>query len=759
MLAEAGFNPKELFYATVLSFRPAGSKLETVWTTEKKEANKWDIPVSPHKGAYLHPRAAQSLVTFEAHLRNLQPRLIIALGNFPLWVLTGNASVAKWRGSLESTEFGCSAKVIATYSPEMIRKVWSWRWIAVRDLQRAVTESLSTQPPPEMGLVLCDNFREAKKQLTVVIGALDVAVRGVPIASDIETISRHIACIGFAWGPLNGFCVPFMGADNSHIFSLDEEAEIVGMTQKILLHPSALIIGQNWSYDAQHIARSWGFLPRADFDTMLMQHVCFPGTPKDLAFLASLYCDNYVYWKDELTDYRTLPKDLEQFWRYNAKDCCYTLQIFLALKGVVERLGLVEQSGFLHRLNRHVIKMMIRGVSIDKKEKGALVMQLQPELEARKETISQLIGRELNISSPKQMKEFFYEEMQMKVVRSRSTFQPTTDDSALKLFGQREPILKPLTDLIAESRSIGVFLSTFVMMPLDTDGRMRCNFNVGGTETFRFSSSKNPFGSGGNLQNIPKGSEDSELDPTAFRFPNLRKMFKPDYGYELFDVDLAGADAQIVAWEADDADLKAKFRSGEKIHALNAKDIYGGLAGSDGKKAPYYKMAKMGCHLTNYGGGPRTLSISCGMTIHEAEAFQKKWFQMHPGIKEWHERILNELMTRRCIYNKFGFRRFYFDRIEGLLPEALAWIPQSTVALIINQALCRIAESGSSAELLLQVHDSLVGQYPKNERFLTLPVLRECLAVPVPYDDPLTIGTSLDLSIRSWGELTAQRWE
>ncbi|HNA84888.1 MAG TPA: hypothetical protein PLB04_04945, partial [Nitrospira sp.] len=62
-------------------------------------------------------------------------------------------------------------------------------------------------------------------------------------------------------------------------------------------------------------------------------------------------------------------------------------------------------------------------------------------------------------------------------------------------------------ELIDKKRSLGVFLSTFCLMALDSDGRMRCSFNVCGTETMRFSSSENAFGNGGNLQNIPKGDE------------------------------------------------------------------------------------------------------------------------------------------------------------------------------------------------------------------------------------------------------------
>jgi len=350
--------------------------------------------------------------------------------------------------------------------------------------------------------------------------------------------------------------------------------------------------------------------------------------------------------------------------------------------------------------------------------------------------------------------------MGMKPVLAKKTYNPTTDEKALIELASREPIIKPLTDLISETRSVGVFLSTFIQMPLDHDKRMRCSFNVGGTETFRFSSSGDAFGSGGNLQNIPKGNEeDGGLAEAAFRFPNVRRLFIPDPGMTLFDVDLAGADAQVVAWEANDADLKAMFRAGAKIHAENAKALFGSQAGSDGKRQPYYGKAKMGCHLTNYGGKPRTLSKGLGMTMKEAEWFQSRWFSMHPGIKTWHAEVENSLLTTRSVRNKFGFRRFYFDRLDGLLPQALAWIPQSTVALVINTGLVRISESKTELELLLQVHDSLVGQFPSQHEARLLPILRDCLTVTIPYDDPLIIGTSLDLSRKSWGDLEAKSWK
>lgn len=164
--------------------------------------------------------------------------------------------------------------------------------------------------------------------------------------------------------------------------------------------------------------------------------------------------------------------------------------------------------------------------------------------------------------------------------------------------------------------------------------------------------------------------------------PNVKTFFKPDPGYILFDVDLAGADAQVVAWDAGDEPLKQAFRDyaagkGPKVHCVNSKAIFGDLAGPDGKKDPYYSQAKAGVHLTNYYGQAKTCATALNVSLQRAEAFQRQWFKLHPAIKEWHHKVMRDLETTRTISNKFGFTRTFFDRInERLLPQALAWIPQ-----------------------------------------------------------------------------------
>ena len=146
-----------------------------------------------------------------------------------------------------------------------------------------------------------------------------------------------------------------------------------------------------------------------------------------------------------------------------------------------------------------------------------------------------------------------------------------------------------------------------------------------------------------------------------------------------------------------------------------------------------------------------TLALALGLTRKEAQWFLDSWFSNNPEIKEWQNRIEDELMLTRTITNIFGYRRYYFDRVEGLLSEALAWSPQSTVALVIDKGWENIVQRVPQVEVLLQVHDSLVFQYPQHLRGRILPQVEECMAITLPFEDPLIIGTSTKYSAESWG--------
>lgn len=246
----------------------------------------------------------------------------------------------------------------------------------------------------------------------------------------------------------------------------------------------------------------------------------------------------------------------------------------------------------------------------------------------------------------------------------------------------------------------------------------------------------------------------------AIVLPNVRKVFTLDPGHVLIDGDLKGADAQVVAWEAEDEDLKAAFRAGLDVHVKNAEDMWGSEfarlpEGSYARKKKRQEN-KQAVHATNYGGSARTLAMVLGWTVHAADQFQKRWFSLHPGIRtNFQGRIRAALNASRTVYNRYGFRRVYFDRPDECFGEALAWVPQSTVAITTYIGAKQLQEAFPDLpwpkQWLIQCHDNLVFQMPKNRPW-TYKKIAEALRVHTPYPDPLYIPWDLSHSEVSWGD-------
>jgi DNA polymerase I-like protein with 3'-5' exonuclease and polymerase domains len=486
----------------------------------------------------------------------------------------------------------------------------------------------------------------------------------------------------------------------------------------------------------------------------------------------------------------------ETLWAYNCQDCVYTFEVAEVLEKVVKDLNLGEVHKFQQGMFWPVLQAMQRGVRIDQKRRGELVLEVQEEIARREKFLEEILGHTINFNSPKQMHTLFYSDLKLPVQMTRASkgkaARPTLDDEAMQKLALVEPLVKPIVNAIADCRTLNIFLSNFLCCPLSEDGRMRCSFNIGGSisgksapKTYRLSSSEDAFGCGTNLQTVPSESSKSIGKSAArgsfsgigdpYQLPNIREIFIPDYGYTWLDLDLERADLFDVCWEAEDNQLKAAMQLGVDIHLLNAYVL-------TGKEAPpaedlierhaedkpctcprvcYWKyrnkmkhprqFAKVFVHGTDYGGKPRTMAVHTGRTIAEVERAQRTWFSAHPGIERWHTRVRDTIQRQRFVENRFGYRWYIFDRLDSILPEAIAWIPQSTVSIVINRIWERIYRELPEVQVLIQVHDSLCMQVLTSKLNEVLPKLKELAKVTVPYPDPLVIPVSIKTSEKSWG--------
>ena len=747
MLREANLFRESCFVTSVNRTRAPKGSIEGLVALKKK-----DITDDHHlwNGRYLRSSVLEGISELQAEIALVRPNVIVAAGNLALFVLTGQWGVNAWRSSIMDSTLFPGTKVIPTISPNVLYAQWKWRPLIVHDLKRVQREMRSPAiNRPEYKFLLRPDYSTAVTVLTQLRDQCAAASGTMRLGIDIETRAGHIACISFAWSETEAICIPLMCVHNDEgYWSLEEEAALVHLIYQISQH--CIAVGQNFNYDQQYILRHWKFtFKHVPHDTMLKQHSCFSNMDKNLSFLSSMYCDDHLHWKDD----RTLWQEGEdgegedKYWAYCCTDSCRTLKIDNVLTGVVSGMKLDSVADFQQALAIPVLKTMDRGIRVDLQARAQFAMEIMENVAEREQWLLDVLGKQINIKSPLQMKELFYGEFGQPEVLGKKTGNATTDDEALHRIAAREPILKPITRKISELRSLGVFNSTFIQAPLDVDGRIRTSFNIAGTDTYRFASRKNAFGTGLNVQNIPNGGE---TEDEGLTLPNVRKIFIPDEGHTFFDIDLDSADLRIVTWESGCEWMKEHFREGRKPYVEVAKEYFKDPTITKAHKS--YPVFKALCHGTNYLGTPQGLAGRIGLLVHEVERIQKWYFGLCPEIKAWQDEIKKQVSGRRYITNVFGYRFHFFERIEGtIFNQAVAWIPQSSVACLINRGYVNIHNNLPEAEILLQVHDSLAGQYPTHLGWVKDRIIEEA-QIPLPYDDPLIIPVGIKTSTKSWGD-------
>jgi DNA polymerase I-like protein with 3'-5' exonuclease and polymerase domains len=239
--------------------------------------------------------------------------------------------------------------------------------------------------------------------------------------------------------------------------------------------------------------------------------------------------------------------------------------------------------------------------------------------------------------------------------------------------------------------------------------------------------------------------------------PNIRTMFIPDEGMVMADLDLDSADLRIVTWESDCKGMKALFREGKKPYLQVAREYYHDNSiqkkRSDGTEDPRYYAFKKLCHATNYLGKAPEIAGQCGLLVKEVERIQHWYFEMFPEIKRWQDAFVKRCIRTGTVSNAFGYKKKFYERIEGnILNRMVAWVPQSTVGILINHAYVNIDHNLPLVDILLQVHDSLTMQWPiQCDGDYAEAVKREATIV-IPYPEPLVIPVGLKMSEKSWGD-------
>jgi len=710
ILTDAGIDRKECYIDNVIRTRPYKNSFGSLYFDKLRKSPK------------------PELIEAQKNLRTLvnlhKPNIVVALGEEALRALTDKIGIMSWRSSI--LECG-DVKIIPTLHPSVVMKIYKHRPEMLFDLVRAKKESKS----PNKSIPYSDNFI-CNPSFDCIMYNLEELRKREKITFDIETQMNQINCIGFGWSKQDAICVPiFYGKSNW--WTKTQETMVILEIKRLLENPNIGFIAQNSQFDMTYLADLWGIsVKNLYMDTMIAHHCVYPELPKSLAFMTSIYTNRNFY-----KDMGTTP---DMLWKYNCLDCVATYECADEIEKELRDFNTYDfYMNHSHKLIMPLHDIMRMGIRIDIDKKQKVRDNLAGDKIRLQKKLNEAVGHEVNVNSPKQMQALLYDEMRFPVKKKRSTGKTTTDIQAIKELAKKYP--NPMFDLILDIRHIGKLVSTYLDAPVDKDGRIRCSYKIHGTVTGRLASSESIYGSGTNLQNIPRG----EL---------IRSLFIPDDGKYLVEADYSQAEARVVAYIAQDKMLMDVFDEGGDVHTRNACMVFGKSRLEITKKER--NLAKSLVHAANYGIGARTFGAMIGKTTSEAQDLLNQYFAMYPRIKIWHRDVEYELGKTRMLSNPFGRKRAFMNRwSKDLIREAMAFVPQSTVGDLLNKALVQVYNHlPDEWNILLQVHDSIVLQVPQTVVPQQLwKFLYTYMTVPIKIDNnvlkiPITIKCGKD-----WGTL------
>ncbi len=383
-----------------------------------------------------------------------------------------------------------------------------------------------------------------------------------------------------------------------------------------------------------------------------------------------------------------------------------------------------------------------RGIKIDKELLAVMSKELGEEHAKLEQEMYTMAGYEFNIGSPSQLAEVLFTKLQLPtagVKRGKTGF--STDQKTLdKLRGQH-----PIIELIERTRELAKLKNTYVdTLPLvaDDNNRIHTTFNQDVAATGRLSSA-DP-----NLQNIPVRTDLGR---------RIREAFVPEKGKVLVGADYSQFELRLAAVLADDKELINDFNGDIDIHTKTAAEA-NGIPMEKVTKAQR-RDAKVINFGVLYGMSPHGLSVATGMSVVDAKKYIDHYFELRAPIRKYIDATLEKAKTEGYVETYYGRRRptpdvnsSNFMVREGAKRQAANMPIQGTEADLMKLAMLKIDEKlGDLGEQILQIHDSVLVECPKENADEVAKILKETMENIAP---ELPIKLKVDVSIgENWGEL------
>jgi len=772
-------------------------------------------------------------------LATFQPNICLLLGKTALFAAKRENAIGDWRGSIfQGTNIPfLGRKCLASYHPAACLRQWEWSPLLMFDIKKALAEA--TTP----SLILPERNLFVDITLDYILHEFDrIIADKIQISPDIEGYVDAMTCISLADKPSYSFIVPLTHHDGTNRWSIEDEAKIWTGLSKVMSAVDVPKVMQNGLYDRFVLQYSYNIITRGrQDDTMLKFWELYCELEKSLGFQCSLITKEPFYkFERKVNDART-------HHTYCCRDSAVTIEINSALDKWLDQSSRRHYKLNIDLLNP-ILYMELRGIKYDtEKAKQKLtevdhaIYSLQSDLndcvgcgilpnESRLSLLQKLQSQVCFKRDPTQPKKGREEEYRLcrlilsgnePLTKRDKGYLSTVLDTGLNIKSaafktllyttlnlpkQYHPVTKELTTnyeallkltkksshpCLTLALDIGELRTRSQMLAIsaDKDGRIRCGYNIVGTETGRLTCYTSPTGSGYNLQTIPS---ENQLKPVGHPLRSgMRDLFVADEGHYLFQCDLSGADGWTVAAHLatlGDSTMLDDYQAGikpAKILCYLLRHSAGSLAGRSreeikeltkevGKDSWDYFACKIGQHGTCYLMGKRKLvnqifiQSEGKVSMAESDVVDlQRLFTIRYRIKLWHDWMTRHLSKQPYppkLTSASGHTRRFFGRYNEILGEALAHEPQANTTYATNLAAYRLWTDRDNRiirdtkcklriEPLHQVHDALLCQARIEDTDWAVAKLKSYFNNPITIaGQPITIPFEGNYG-PSWGDL------
>lgn len=492
-LRTAGLRRKECYILNIWPFQVERDRLQPDLLYVKGHVGNYNFLLFNKKG-FTELGIMEARATIDK-VKSCGANVVLAMGRPALQMLAGDSrKVMTWRGSiLWSEKF--QKKFIPTIHPAAtMYGNYTWRYLIINDMEKLKDELASPElVPPKRNIIINPKYDD-------VIDYLRDTLTKPRVATDLEVINHQVNCFCLCHRYDEVMVVPVADEFGTAWWNEDEEILMWQEYARIMGSPDIMKVNQNLlGFDVPFLLQQNNIFTDGPLgDTMIAQKIMYPDFRKGLDFITSVHTRE-PYYKDEGKMWKGMGGDMEQFWRYNGKDGYVALEAWDKLAQEMTEGDYWPTYNRRIRLAKPLQYMTIRGMRVDhvalKKTHG----EVEKKLAEKQAELDAACGMPLNVSSPKQCQNYFYNLKGITPYKG-SGGTITTDDKAMARIYRRYNLQE--AKLVQEVRALRKLKGTYLEVECDKDMRLRCSWDPTGTWTGRLSSSQTVFGTGMNQQNL-----------------------------------------------------------------------------------------------------------------------------------------------------------------------------------------------------------------------------------------------------------------